>query len=153
MPLPIWNVGPACVYLKLQWEDDSREKGLTKLCFEALVRSVLRDTDSENRLSKSEIRTHIERILPSHPSDTVDVYVDAALKRLDKSSVRHWRKDDTYCASHDERSRTRESLVKLEAADLELSEALERHVRSSATHLGLELPADVEQIVTGVLGA
>jgi hypothetical protein len=33
----------AVLHLQLQWEDDSREKGLTKLSFEALVKSVLRE--------------------------------------------------------------------------------------------------------------
>jgi hypothetical protein len=40
----------AVLHLQLQWEDDSREKGLTKLCYEGLVKSVLRETSSEKRL-------------------------------------------------------------------------------------------------------
>ena len=31
----------ALLYLQLQWEDDTREKGLTKLCFDALVKACL----------------------------------------------------------------------------------------------------------------
>lgn len=47
----------AFVYLGLQWQDEAREKGLTKLCFEAIVRAVLRDTTSDERMSREQIKT------------------------------------------------------------------------------------------------
>lgn len=46
----------ALTYLQLQWEDDTREKGLTRMSFEALIRTVLRETSSDSRLSRKQIR-------------------------------------------------------------------------------------------------
>ena len=39
----------ALTFLMLQLKDDTGEKGLTKLSFEAVVRSILVNTDSEHR--------------------------------------------------------------------------------------------------------
>jgi hypothetical protein len=55
----------AFVYLGLQWADDIRDKGLTKLCFEALVRSVLRDTTSESRMTRIQVKDQIAKLLPA----------------------------------------------------------------------------------------
>lgn len=63
----------AFVHLGLQWQDDTREKGLTKLCFEAIVRSVLRDTTNDDRMARSEIRRRVSDILPAHPSALLNV--------------------------------------------------------------------------------
>jgi hypothetical protein len=46
----------AVLHLQLQWEDDSRERGLTKMSYEALVKSVLRETSSERRIKKQAVR-------------------------------------------------------------------------------------------------
>ena len=53
----------ALLYLELQWENDAKGKGLTKICFDALVRSVLRETDPDNRLPRQVIRAGVRRLL------------------------------------------------------------------------------------------
>ena len=104
----------AVLHLQLQWEDDSREKGLTKLSYEALVKSALRGTTSENRLTRQFVRDAVHNLLPSHPRELVDVNVNSALDRLDKKAVRHWRATDEVCLTHDEVIRVRDSLARKE---------------------------------------
>jgi hypothetical protein len=66
----------ALLYLGLQWADDSREKGLTKLSFEALVRAALRNTDSDHRIVRSEVHRRVRAFLPTHLDTKVDSYTD-----------------------------------------------------------------------------
>jgi len=103
----------AFMYLELQLRDDQRDRGLTKLSFDALVRSALRATDSAHRMSRNDVREAVRRVLPSHPKDAIDVHVDRALNSLPKEIVRHWKKEDSFCLSQDERERVSERLAEL----------------------------------------
>ncbi len=107
----------ALIYLELQWEDDTRNKGLTKVCFEALVRSTLRNTDSNNRLGRVDILSSVRNFLPTHPAEKVDQYTNGALARLAKKSIRFWIKEDEFCLSHEEKQRLTERLAKWEYED------------------------------------
>ena len=69
----------AHLYLSLQFRDDAQEKGLTKLSFEALVRSVLLQTDSQHRMSGEEVRRKVRLLLPSDDPTRVDQLTDRAL--------------------------------------------------------------------------
>lgn len=91
----------AVTYLGLQWQDDVRDKGLTKLAFEALVRAALVGTDSEHRISRAELHLRVRKVLPGHPAEQLTSYVDAAIRRLGKASIKHWPGDE-FCLSHDE---------------------------------------------------
>ena len=72
----------AFTFLQLQLEDDTREKGLTKLSFQTLVRAVLRKIRSESRMSRTEIQDRIINIFPNHDSTRVRDLVDSALYKL-----------------------------------------------------------------------
>ncbi|MDO9028250.1 MAG: hypothetical protein Q7U68_05245, partial [Candidatus Roizmanbacteria bacterium] len=104
----------AYLYLNCQLEDSAREKGLTKLSFEAIIRSVLRETDSENRMSREAIKDEVRKILSSHPPDQVDIYTDNALKRMTKQYIRYWQAADEFCLTYQERIRLSEKLAKHE---------------------------------------
>lgn len=91
----------ALTFLGLQWQDDAREKGLTKLAFEALVRSALVGTDTEHRITKDELCARIEKVLPRHEPAELRVYVDSAIRRLGKGAVKCWPGEE-YCLAHDE---------------------------------------------------
>ncbi|MCZ6654507.1 MAG: hypothetical protein O7D91_15945 [Planctomycetota bacterium] len=108
----------AVVYLGVQFEDDIREKGLTKLCYDALVRSALRHTRTGALMSRSQLYGAVESMLPSHDVGKVREYVDLALKRMKKRTVRHWPKEDAFCLTHQEvvRQTERLSQAELEAA-------------------------------------
>ena len=92
----------AVTFLGLQWQDEVREKGLTKLAFEALVRAVLIDTSSESRITRRAVQEGVEKLLPSHPEAQISSLVDGALKRLAKHTVKHWPKEDKFCLAHEE---------------------------------------------------
>lgn len=95
----------ALTFLGLQWRDDIRDKGLTKLAFEALVRAALIDTNSENRRPRPAVHEAVLRLLPGHSEDQVRGYVESALRRLTKRALRHYQKADEFCLSYEETQR------------------------------------------------
>ena len=114
----------ALTFLQLQWEDDTRNKGLTKLSFDALVRTILRDTGIERRISRSEVYRRMRDLLPNHNEMQLQQLVDSALSRLNKRYIRHWTKDDEFCLTHDETIRVRERLAAIEMANAELDKRI-----------------------------
>lgn len=131
----------AFVYLGLQWQDDTREKGLTKLCFEALVRAVLRDTTSENRLPRSEVKNLVSKLLPAHDQSQLNAQVDSALARLSKVYIRHWTKQDEFCLTWEERKRLHERLASIDSMDEILRAQLALLIRRVAQEIGTPLNA------------
>lgn len=125
----------ALIYLELQWEDDTRDKGLTKVCFEALVRSALRNTDSNNRLERDEILSRVRSFLPTHQAEKVDQLTNGALARLAKKSIRLWTKEDEFCLSHEEKLRLIERLSKWEYDDEIFLKEIQRRLDDKTEHL------------------
>jgi hypothetical protein len=134
----------ALVYLELQWADDTREKGLTKLCFEALVRSVLRETTPDNRMARQEILEAVRTILASHESSQLDAYTSSALSRMSKSSVRHYTQHDEFCLSFEERRRLLDRLTDMEQSALSFEEEIGERLKHSVDDENLD---DVERDV------
>lgn len=130
----------AFVYLGLQWADETREKGLTKLCFEAIIRSVLRDTASDNRLSRQAVRDSVAKLLPAQHRASLDAQVDGALNRLSKRFIRHWAKPDEFCLTWDERLRLSERITELNLMDTSLSRELSLALRTSLAERGIPAP-------------
>lgn len=97
----------ALVLLSLQLKDDTQEKGLTKLSFEAMVRAALTDADANNRIAKEELYSRVRALVPNEASQRVDELTSTAIDRLKKRYLRHYPKDDTYCLTHDETERVR----------------------------------------------
>ena len=96
----------ALTFLHLQWEDDTREKGLTRLAFEALVKMVLRNTNKDSRLARSEIHDQVRVMFPNHDQERLVTLVDAALNKLTKRLIRHWVQTDEFCLTYEVRSKT-----------------------------------------------
>lgn len=134
----------AYLYLTLQYEDESRDKGLTKLCYESLIRSVLRETDSNNRMPRCQIKTKVNKILSSHPKEQVDLLVDNSLKRMAKKIIKHWKQDDEFCLSHDEISRLSTELAKHEKSRNSLFEYIKEltHILSESQYEELSTKYD-----------
>lgn len=137
----------AHVYLSLQLRDESQQKGLTKLSFEALVRSVLTRTDSEHRLARDEIKLRVRQLLPHDAPERVDLLVDSALDRLTKRAIRHWVKPDEFCLMHEERERVSEYLAEQELSETALLEEIRAIVRGLAPASG-DAPPDVGDATT-----
>lgn len=126
----------ALTFLKLQWEDDTREKGLTRLSFQALVRAVLRNTNSESRMSRTEIHKQIMDMFPDHDKARIKCLTDSALKKLTKRYIRHWEKPDEFCLTYEEFQRVRERLAEVEVANISLDAEIQS--RLSRYGKGLE---------------
>jgi hypothetical protein len=124
-PLTSAEAKAAVLYLGLQFQDDIAEKGLTKLCFEALVRAALRQTHSQKRLSRERIHEIVSAALPNADIEIVSVQIDSALKRLTKRYVRHWQKDDEFCLKHDEHLRITSRLADSAAEDANFLESVQ----------------------------
>jgi hypothetical protein len=140
----------ACVYLTLQLEDDTREKGLTKLCFDGLVRAALRGSDPDHRLPRTEVHRRVREVLPTHPAKDVDARTDAALVRLTRHAVRHHQKVDEFCLSFEERDRLGQRLITLESRTQDLLAAVGTTVQTVASALDNQLPTDTSLLAKRV---
>lgn len=123
-PLGTFEARAALVHMGMQLEDDARDKGLTKLAFEALVRAALTGSSPDNRFSRYEIHERVRAAIGAHDTEGIARFVDGALERLKKRYVKHWQKEDTFCLAHEERQRLDEELVAWELADQELRQCI-----------------------------
>lgn len=89
----------AAFFLEINYGDEDRHKGLTKVGFDSLVRAALRDTDSGRRILRSEVHERIRNMLPS--GRDYAPLIDGSLRRLSKSVIRYWARTDEFCLSHD----------------------------------------------------
>lgn len=126
------------LYLTLQWEDDSRDKGLTKLSYEAVVKAALRDTTSERRLPRSVVHDAVASMLPAQTRSIVIQHVDSALARMTKRVVRHWQKEDEFCLTFEEQQRLQGRLASLRLAVDEFDAALCDTLGEQAETLGYD---------------
>ena len=131
----------ALTFLQLQWEDDTREKGLTKLSFQALVRAVLRNTNSESRMSRTDVHRQIVDLFPGHDPARIECLTNSALKKLTKRYIRHWEKQDEFCLTYEEVQRVRERLAEVEVANM----SLDREIRYCLVHYGMD-PDQMERL-------
>lgn len=138
----------ALLYLVLQREDDDRARHLTKLCFDALVKAVLRDTDNEHRMHRDTIRTAVRDLCPTSTLEDVHEYVDRALARMTKRAIRHWNKEDEFCLTFDERSRLAEGVARLAILNDEFEQEIYNQLQFVAGALGEDLAfGDCPQII------
>ena len=119
----------ALLYLAMQSTDDSNDRQLTKLCFDSLVRTALRQTTNENRMGRPAIYAWVLSVLPTQDDAEVRMYVDRALERLNKTYVRRWVKEDNFCLSHDERTRIAESIARILHADEAFDDELRGNIK------------------------
>lgn len=125
----------ALVYLGMQLEDANTDKGLTKLSYEALVRSVLRKTHAKELMSRAEVHAAIHSFLPSQSLDTIKKYADSALKRLEKHVVKHIVKEDAFHLAHEESLRLADKLVHQDLQEDALDREILMNVESSSNGL------------------
>lgn len=120
----------AITFLGLQWEDATRDKGLTKLAFESLVLAALITTDSQNLADRHTIRERVFQFLPDHDREQVQQYVDSALERLTKKTIRRF-PNDHFCLTYDETVRLNEFRVSASLAESNLTSAIHGIVTTS----------------------
>lgn len=153
-PLSDNEIRAAVVHLELQWANDERDKGLSRTAYEALVRSALRNTDSYNRMSRTEVRAAVRLLLPSHGPELDDVihqHTDRALSKLSSKSeghrlIRHWQKEDEFCLTYEERIRLNEHLIEVEVHEHALQEELRDLLGEYVESANDGIPLETEQI-------
>lgn len=145
-PLTSAEAKAALLYLGLQWQDDVADKGLTKLCFDALVRAALRHTHSEARLSRARVHEAVSLALPAADPAIVKVQTDNALARLTKRYVRHWQKEDEFCLTHAEHVRITSRLADGASEDADFLETVEQHCVLCLNEVDQSGPGDVEDL-------
>lgn len=141
----------ALTYLGMQWEDDNTDKGLTKIAFESLVRAALRNTNSNNRMTRSNVHEKVIAFIPSSDPDEIKKYVDSALSRLNKKVIRHWASEDEFCLTHEEVCRIRERVAETECEEVEFSNEVGRLVeneREDGDHIN---DGNIEEISSRIL--
>lgn len=108
-PLKAQDAKVALMHLALERADRQQDKGLTKSSFEALVRSVLHDTNAENPMQASEVLRQARKLLPSGDSKQIEAQIQGALTRLSrKGPIKHLKRLDAYHLSFEEQERLRE---------------------------------------------
>ena len=135
----------AVVFLTMQWEDGSRDKGLTKLSFEALVKAALRNTENDRRMSRSAVCEAVRSIIQYHDPGEVDKHTNSALERLAKRQIRYWKQEDEFCLSFVEREHRTVALIGLNLLNRRLElEILDLIKRSS---VALEHDIKIEELM------
>lgn len=139
----------ALLYLVLQRQDDSQDRGLTKLCYDSVVKALLRDTNNDRRLSRAQLHQAATALFPSHESALVCEYVDRALDRLARRTVRHYKVDDTWLLNYDERIKIQEGVARLADLDQKLSDELKSGLEFVAASMEVELYfASIDDLVS-----
>ena len=126
-PLTSGEAKAALLYLGLQWQDDTTEKSLTKLSFDALVRASLRHTNLDNRITRQQIYDAVSAALPIAERPVIELQVDKALRRLTKRFIRHWEKSDEYCLTYDEHQRIMDRLADKETEEAKFHSTVEEY--------------------------
>ena len=127
------------LYLALQWKDTTREKGLTKLSYEALIKAALRGTDSTHRLTRQEVQDRVTAILPAQDRAALNQHVNSALARMIKRTVRHWMQPDEFCLTFEEQQRVNDRLAELELEDGDFEREEQAVVGAVADALNINL--------------
>lgn len=103
----------ALLYLEMQNKDEGAEKGLTKLSFEALVRCALRGTSSASKKNREQVYQEVHSMLPQHSVSQLKPYIDSAIIRLSKKTIKHHQKEDEFHISYEEVEATKDRVAEL----------------------------------------
>lgn len=103
----------ALVFLELQAKDDDSAKGITKACYESLVKAALHGTAADKRKSRAQVRAFVAALLPQHQPNQLAPFVDGALRRLERTAVKHYVGPDEFHIAHEEVERTKDRVAEL----------------------------------------
>ena len=140
----------AHVYLSLQLRDEAQDKGLTKVSFEALARSVLFNTNPEKLMKRDEIKRRVRQLLPNDAAERVDQLTDSAAGSPDKArNCSLCRKRDRICLAYEEMQRITEYIAGQELAESALKSEMQNVVSRCPAPSGTLAPDP--KVVTGRL--
>lgn len=114
----------ALVFLEMQAKDEGADKGLTKACFESLVKAALHGTSSDLRKTRMEIYEAVHGFLPQHSRAQLKPFIDGALNRMSKSKIKHYLEPDEFHLAFEESERIKDRVAGLRL----LSEAIRQDI-------------------------
>lgn len=141
----------ALTYLGMQWEDESTDKGLTKIAFESLVRAALRNTSSEKRMARKIVHEKVVEFIPSSDPAEIEKYVNSALSKLNKKVIRHWIQEDEFCLTHEEVNRIQERVAEAECDEIDFFNEIERLVENEKDDSDQITDENIEEISNRIL--
>lgn len=144
-PLDAHDLRNAFYYIGFELENAAGEKNLTKLIFERVVRSILRATTAESRLSRKMIHDSAIKMFPQHDSHKIVEQIDAALARLEKSVIRHHQQIDEFCLTHEESLAQISLQAKGELLESEFISAIRSKIKEEFAPVYMSIP-EVELI-------
>lgn len=107
----------AHLFLALQVKDSTQDRNLTRASFNAITLSILRKTNSDNRMTRSAIISAAHSLFPDAAQQEVAKYVQEALLRLTKhGDVKHWPKADEFCLSYQKIQEVAEKVAATDSA-------------------------------------
>lgn len=100
----------ALLHLTLETRDGANDRSLTKSCFDALVLSILHDSDADNLRTTDTIHEEMGKLVPHGAPRQVRDLTESALRRLSAKGgpVKFNRKEDGYSLAFAEATRIRE---------------------------------------------
>lgn len=99
----------AVVYLTLQAEDERAGKGLSRVCFESVVRAALRGTSASNTMTKEAIHARVFEYVVQ--TDENVRHIDRALNKMLPRVVKQRADSGEYHLAHDEQMRLQARLA------------------------------------------
>lgn len=119
----------ALVHLALESVDRRDNQGITRSAFEALVRSVMHDTNAQVTMTFDEIVTQTMALVPAGDPIQVEAQVRGALTRLSKKGpIKHIRSRDVYQLSFPEQERVREQSAAVLSSEQDLLDELKARI-------------------------
>jgi len=97
-------------------------------------------------MSRAEVHAAIHSFLPSQSLDTIKIYADSALNRLEKHVVKHRDKEDSFHLAHEEHLRLADKLIH---QDLQEG-ALDREILANVESFSDSLPEQATSILAKV---
>ncbi len=127
----------ALLHLALDDADRATDKSLTKQCFEALVLSVLHDTNAESMIDLDTIVLRVTKLLPAGHDQQIRGQTKSAIKRLShpkNGRVKEHRLKSKFHLSFDEQGRLSAQTAAFLADQVEL----ERELLASLMAVGVD---------------
>lgn len=97
-------------------------------------------------MPRESIKQGVRELLPAHPDQLIDQYIDSALTQLIKRYVRHYRAEDEFCLTFEERKRIASRLADVEKGDDDLRVAIAALVKAATDQIRGSLPMDSETL-------
>ena len=97
-------------------------------------------------MNRSEIYSAIRSAISSDDQNVLIHHVDAALVRLTKRYIRHWKKEDEFCLTHDEHQRILIRLAEMDNQEVDFYETVSIHCRDCLCEIDKSDQGDLEDL-------